>query len=77
MRKGWRLWLAGEGGAISVDWVVLTAAVVGLGLAALAVVDDGAADLASDVSGTLAAGSMISTSFGGPGFDPTAPGSGG
>ena len=42
-----------ESGAVTVDWVVLTAAIVGLGLAVIAAVAPGATDLASDISGNL------------------------
>ncbi|SDL97634.1 Flp family type IVb pilin [Aliiruegeria lutimaris] len=42
-----------EDGAVTVDWVVLTAAVVGLGLAAQAVITSGVADLSGDISGQL------------------------
>ena len=43
-----------EDGAVTVDWVVLTAATVGLGVATLAVVQGGVADLSQDVSDSLA-----------------------
>ena len=38
-----------EDGAVTVDWVVLTAAIVALGLAVGMAVSDGATDLANDV----------------------------
>jgi Flp pilus assembly pilin Flp len=38
-----------ESGAVTVDWVVLTAAIVGLGLAVMAVVSGGVEDLAGDI----------------------------
>ncbi len=38
-----------EDGAVTVDWVVLTAAVVGLGIAGVATVSDGVANLADDI----------------------------
>lgn len=45
-----------ENGAVTVDWVVLTAAVVGLAIAAFALIDTGvtnlATDLAADIEGT-------------------------
>ena len=37
-----------ESGAVTVDWVVLTAAIVGLGLAVMAVVSAGVEDLSGD-----------------------------
>ena len=43
-----------ESGAVTVDWVVLTAAIVGLGIAVLTSVGSGTATLADNVSGALA-----------------------
>ena len=45
-----------ESGAVTVDWVVLTAAIVGLGIAVLTSVSGGTTSLADTVSGEL--GSM-------------------
>ena len=45
-----------EDGAVTVDWVVLTAAVVGLGIAVLTSVSGGTTSLAGTISGEL--GSM-------------------
>mgnify|MGYP001553934672 CR=1 FL=1 len=42
-----------EDGAVTVDWVVLTAAIVGLGIAVLASVSDGTNDLADTISTEL------------------------
>lgn len=42
-----------ESGAVTVDWVVLTAATVGLGIAAMGVVQLGVADLSNDVADEL------------------------
>jgi Flp pilus assembly pilin Flp len=42
-----------ESGAVTVDWVVLTAAIVGLGLAVMAVVSGGVEDLAGDIDTRL------------------------
>ncbi|MEB8387486.1 hypothetical protein OO012_09620 [Rhodobacteraceae bacterium KMM 6894] len=39
-----------EDGAVTVDWVVLTAAVVGLGVAGVATVKTGVGTLASSIS---------------------------
>ena len=44
-----------EAGAVTVDWVVLTAALVGLGLAVLAVVSGGIEELSGNISTDLAA----------------------
>ncbi len=51
-----------EDGAVTVDWVVLTAAIVGLGIATLGVVRNGVQDLSGDIEGTLT-GQMIVTTF--------------
>ena len=50
-------------GAVTVDWVVLTGALVGLGLAAMSVVSGGVEDLSTDTSNQLSS-SVIKTSFG-------------
>jgi hypothetical protein len=44
-----------ESGAVTVDWVVLTAAIVGLGLAVMAVVSNGVEDLSGDITNSLIA----------------------
>ncbi|SNT18203.1 Flp family type IVb pilin [Tropicimonas sediminicola] len=51
-----------EDGAVTVDWVVLTAAIVGLGIATLAAVSGGVSDLSNDISSQLAV-SQIKTTF--------------
>lgn len=43
-----------ESGAVTVDWVVLTAALVGLGLAVMSVVSGGIENLSGDIGQTLA-----------------------
>ena len=45
--------LNNEDGAVTVDWTVLTAAVVGIGLASAAVVSGGMENLSTDISDTL------------------------
>lgn len=50
--------LRSESGAISVDWTVMTAAVVGLGLASAAAVRTGTGDLAGDVQASLSNSSV-------------------
>ncbi len=45
--------IADESGAVTVDWVVLTAALVGLGLAVMAVVSGGVENLSSDIDTQL------------------------
>jgi Flp pilus assembly pilin Flp len=44
-----------EDGAVTVDWVVLTAAIVGLGIAVLSTVGAGTSALADKISSTLSA----------------------
>ncbi|WP_420394764.1 hypothetical protein [Nioella sp.] len=51
-----------ESGAVTVDWVVLTAGLVGLGLATMAVVSTGVEDLSGDMRGQMES-QTISTSF--------------
>ena len=45
MRNYIKTFVADEEGAVTVDWVVLTAAIVGLGLAVMAVVKPGVNDM--------------------------------
>lgn len=47
-----------ESGAVTVDWVVLTAAIVGLGLAVIASVRTGAGTLATNISTSLSGASV-------------------
>ncbi len=49
----WHKFLTSDSGAVSVDWVVLTAAVAGMALAATAVIEDGISTLASDLEAQL------------------------
>ncbi|MDW3222580.1 MAG: hypothetical protein R8G34_06765 [Paracoccaceae bacterium] len=51
-----------EDGAVTVDWVVLTAAVVGLAIAAYTSIQEGATDLTADTSTYL--GTTLGTSIG-------------
>ena len=51
-----------ESGAVTVDWVVLTAAIVGLGIAVLAAVSDGVENLSDDIDSQLS-GQGVSTTF--------------
>ena len=51
-----------EDGAVTVDWVVLTAAIVGLGIAVLTSVTSGTKTLTEKVSGQLS-GQTIKTTF--------------
>ena len=56
-----------ETGAVTVDWVVLTAGLVGLGLAAVAVVSGGVEDASNDISNQLSSGTLLLTAFTRPG----------
>ena len=49
-----------EDGAVTVDWVVLTSAVVGLGIAVLSTVSKGTTALGDTISGDLASRTVIS-----------------
>ena len=52
---------ADESGAVTVDWVVLTAAVVGLGVAALSAVKSGTGSLTSKINNYLSSQDITST----------------
>lgn len=54
-----------ESGAVTVDWVVLTAALVGLGLAVMSVVSGGVENISNDIGQSLANQSVGGTTFGG------------
>ena len=56
--KLFNAFLNDESGAVTVDWVVLTAAIVGLGIAVLTSVSGGTRSLADQISGNLAAGQV-------------------
>ena len=49
-----------EDGAVTVDWVVLTAAIVGLGIAVLAAVGGGTTSLSDKISSQLGSQTMAS-----------------
>ena len=55
--------VASESGAVTVDWVVLTAALVGLGLAVMAVVSGGVENLSTDIAQELADTDPASSPF--------------
>lgn len=55
-----------ESGAVTVDWVVLTAALVGLALAVLGVVSGGVEDVARDVD-DVTRQDIVRNSFGADG----------
>ncbi|WP_298298930.1 pilus assembly protein [uncultured Litoreibacter sp.] len=51
-----------EDGAVTVDWVILSAGVISLALAAVGVITDGTEDISGDVDSKLKS-QLISTSF--------------
>lgn len=53
-----RQFVATDTGAVTVDWVVLTAAVVGLGLASVAAVRTGTGNLGDDIETSLSGASV-------------------
>lgn len=63
MLKFIKLFAKDEDGAVTVDWVVLTAAIVGLGIAVLGVVRGGVGELSSDIAAKLTQGDIINTGF--------------
>lgn len=60
--KATRTFGADDAGAVTVDWVVLTAAVVGLGVAALSAIRSGTQSLTSKIESHLNS-ATISTTF--------------
>ncbi len=54
--------VSNESGAVTVDWVVLTAAIVGLGLAVMTVVSGGTETLTGKINTALSS-QTISTTF--------------
>ena len=61
MKLKMKQFFAEEAGAVTVDWVVLTAAIVGLGVAVITTVAGGASDYATGVGGFLSAQSVTTT----------------
>jgi len=49
---------ADDSGAVTVDWVVLTAAIVGLGLAVITSVRTGVSSLGTNISNSLSSASV-------------------
>lgn len=52
-----------ESGAVTVDWVLLTSALVGVALAAIGVVSGGMGALSNDIDTTISSNEIIQTSF--------------
>ncbi|WP_371154799.1 hypothetical protein [Jannaschia sp. 2305UL9-9] len=55
--------LSNESGAVTVDWVVLTAALVGLGLAVMGVISTGIEQQSDNIDNQLTSGTIIRTAF--------------
>ncbi|MBM2577803.1 hypothetical protein JQC91_15965 [Jannaschia sp. Os4] len=55
--------IASESGAVTVDWVVLTAALVGLGLAVMGVVSTGVQSASNQIGGALSSDTLIQSTF--------------
>ena len=60
MKRHFKQFLRREEGAVTVDWVVLTAAIVGLGLAVISTVADGALNHSSSL-GTYLTSQTVQT----------------
>ncbi|GAA6208297.1 hypothetical protein NBRC116601_15900 [Cognatishimia sp. WU-CL00825] len=54
MKNFSKTFLKEENGAVTVDWVVLTACVVGLGIAAATAIETETVNMSADISATLA-----------------------
>jgi len=55
-----------ESGAVTVDWVVLTAAIVGLGLLVISTISGGIGDAAGDINADLSGANGAITTLGTP-----------
>lgn len=55
--------LGNDSGAVTVDWVVLTAGLVGLGMATMAVVSTGVQDTSGDIQNQLESDDIIQSAF--------------
>jgi len=60
MLTTFKSFLGNESGAVTVDWVVLTAAIVGLGLAVITSVRSGVTALGTDINNSLTSASVVS-----------------
>ncbi len=60
--KRLKLFFKDSSGAVTVDWVVLTAAIVGIGVAVLSTISTGVEDLSTDISNQLTSQQIV-TSF--------------
>ena len=62
MRSLIKRFVESDAGAVTVDWVILTAGVVGLALAASSVIWDGTEDLSGDLDSQLSS-QLVKTTF--------------
>ena len=58
MMNFFKTFVQDEDGAVTVDWVVLTAAIVGLGIAAVTTISGGIDAMATDIDDALEAGDV-------------------
>jgi Flp pilus assembly pilin Flp len=63
MIKFFKNFVKDEDGAVTVDWVVLTAAVVALGIGAINLIDTSTTTLATDVGTSIGAGELSGTNL--------------
>ncbi len=63
MFKVLRNFAASETGAVTVDWVVLTAAIVGLGIAVIATVEGGVNGLGDKIAGAIGTSITVGDGF--------------
>ncbi len=52
-----------EDGAVTVDWVVLTAAIVGIGIAVTTLIANGATDVSTGIGASLSSASPVTLDF--------------
>lgn len=62
MKNVFKTFISDETGAVTVDWVVLAAALIGLCLAIMSSVGEGTEDLTTDIRDQLTS-QLISTTF--------------
>ncbi len=62
-----KTWLNDESGAVTVDWSLFAAAIVGLGVASVAAVRTGTDSLAGDISAALSSASIAALGASGDG----------
>ena len=65
--KLWKNFKNDESGAVTVDWVVLTAALVGLGLAVILAITPGIESAATSINEDLSTANAVTLNVGGTG----------